>query len=150
VNWAVFFGVISVAGGFALLVWSAWVAYLAVMSRRWPQVEGTIVVSDLQRSRDTEGGYSYRPEVSYRYAVDGKEFVSSRTRFGLWLATSWSAPAVRVIQHYKVGSRVPVHYDTNDPEESVLETGINATVFAGVALAAAFLAFGVFWLRSNW
>jgi len=150
VNWEVFFGVISVAGGVASLVWSAWVAYLAVTSRRWPQVEGTIVVSDLQRSRDTEGGYSYRPEVSYRYSVGGKEFVGSRTRFGLTVATSWSAPAVRVVQQYKVNSRVAVHYDADDPEESVLENGINGMVFAGFALGSAFLIFGVFWLRSSW
>jgi hypothetical protein len=150
VNWSVFFGVISVAAGIASILWSAWIAYLAVMSRRWPQVEGTIVVSDLQRSKDSEGGYSYRPEVSYRYTVGGKELVGSRTRFGLLLETSWSAPAVRVVQRYKVGARVAVCYDPIAPEESVLESGINGTVFAGVALSAAFLLFGVFWLRSNW
>jgi hypothetical protein len=150
VNWEVFFGVISVAAGLASLVWSAWTAHLAVMSRRWPQVEGTIVVSDLQRSKDSEDGYSYRPEVSYRYTVDGNEIVGSRIRFGLRLETSWSAPAVRVIQHYKVGARVPVRYDPNDPEECVLESGINGTVFAGAALAVALLMFGVFWLRSSW
>jgi hypothetical protein len=150
VNWDVFFGVIAVAGGVASLVWSAWVAYLAVMSRRWPQVEATIVVSDLQRSRDSDGGYFYRPEVSYRYSVDGKEFVGSRTRFGLTVATSWSAPAVRVVQQYKVNSLVAVHYDPDEPEESVLENGIHAMVFAGFALGAALLIVGVFWLRSSW
>jgi len=150
VKWDVFFAVILIAAGLGSLVWSAWITYLAVMSRQWPQVEGTIVVSDLQRSKDSEGGYSYRPEVTYQYTVGGKEFVGSRTRFGVWLATSWSAPSLRVLQQYKMGSRVPVHYDPNDPEESILETGINGTVFVGIALATTVLIFGVFWLQSKW
>jgi len=146
----IFFAVIFIAAAAGILIWSGRNAILALASRRWPQAEGTIVVSDLQRSKDDEGGYTYRPEVSYRYNVAGQELVGNRVRFGDQMALSWSAPAVRVVRQYKVDTHVRVRYDPNDPQESVLETGINGMVFAGIAISAAFLILGIFWLRSSW
>jgi uncharacterized membrane protein YdfJ with MMPL/SSD domain len=106
-------------------------------------------VSDLQRSKD-EGGYLYRSEVSYTYTVAGQELVGSRVRFGDGLALSWSAPAVRVVQQYKVGSRVLVRYNSQHRDESVLETGINGFVFVWAATGAVLLGLGVAVLRSSW
>ncbi|HEX3071102.1 MAG TPA: DUF3592 domain-containing protein [Thermoanaerobaculia bacterium] len=148
-NTEVFISVILIASGAAGLAWSGWFALSAVWSREWPQAEGTIVVSDLQRSRD-EGGYMYRSEVTYVYTVAGHEHAGSRARFGDSLALSWSAPAVRVVQQYKVGSRVLVRYNPRDPDESVLETGMNGFVFAWAAPGALLLALGVSLLRSSW
>ena len=149
-NLEVFLSVIVTAVGAGTLVWSAWLAFLALASRRWPQAEGKIIVSDLQRSKGSEGGYMYRSEVSYVYTVAGQELVGSRTRFGDRMELSWSAPALRVVQQYKAGSRVTVRYDPNDPEECVLESGINGFVFLVAATGAVVLTVGVAWLRSSW
>jgi hypothetical protein len=149
VNTEVFVSVILIGSGLGVLLWSGWFAFLALASREWPQAEGTVIVSDLQRSSD-DGGFMYRSEVSYVYSVAGQEYVSSRARFGDSLSLSWSAPAVRVVRQYKVGSRVIVRYDPRDPDESVLETGINGFVFAWAATGALLLALGVFLLRSSW
>src|SRR3954453_10603202 len=138
---------IAVGGG--TLLWSAWNAFLAVTSHRWPQVEGTILVSDLQRSRDSDG-YMYRPEISYRYTVADEEFVGNRARFGDSFSLSWSAPAARLVQRYKVNSRVRVRYDPDNPQQSVLEPGMNGMVIIGAAAGAFFLVIGILLLRSNW
>jgi hypothetical protein len=42
--------------GSGLLVWTVWNVISALDSRRWPEAPGTIVVSDLQRSKDGDGG----------------------------------------------------------------------------------------------
>jgi hypothetical protein len=150
VNWDVFAAVIGTALGGGTLLWSAWNAFLALKSRRWPQVEGTIVVSDLERSRDIDSGYMYRPEISYRYTVADEDFVGSRARFGDALSLSWSAPAVRIVQRYKVNSRVRVRYDPDNPHESVLEPGMNGMVIFGAVAGALTLVVGILSLRGNW
>ena len=140
---------IFVAVGSGILSWTAVNFVYAFLSRRWPQVVGTVVVSDLQRSRDSEGGYSYRPEVSYRYSVDGQELVANRTCFGDRLELSWSAPAVRAVRRYPAGASVAVHYDPDDPGDAVLEPGINGLLFAGAAFGGVFTVLGVLALRSS-
>jgi hypothetical protein len=150
VNWDVFVAVMGTALGGGTLLWSAWNAFLAVKSRRWPQVEGTILVSDLERSRDIDSGYMYRAEISYRYTVADEDFVGSRARFGDAFSLSWSAPAVRIVQRYKVNSRVRVRYDPDNPQESVLEPGMNGMVIFAVVVGALCVAIGILSLRSYW
>ncbi len=136
------------ATGLASLTWSSWNVVQALASRQWPAVDGVIVVSDLQRSKGSDGGFMYRPEISYRYEVQGRQFISSRTQFGDRLALSWSRPAMRILQKYPVGTRVSVRYAPDDPEEAVLETGIRGILLAGIACGALFLASGIVaWLQ---
>jgi hypothetical protein len=149
VNWDVFGAVIAIALGGGILLWSARNALLAITSHRWPQVEGTILVSDLQRSRDSDG-YMYRAEISYRYTVADEEFVGSGARFGDSFSLSWSAPAVRIVQRYKVNSPVRVRYDPNNPQQSVLEPGMTGMVIIAAAAGAFVLAFGIYLFESNW
>ena len=101
-----------------------------------------ILVSDLQRSRDTEGGSTYRSDVSYSYEVSGREFVAARTRFGDRLELSWSAPALRIVRRYPKSSRVLVHYDPDEPSEAVLEPGVTLYVFGGLMFGAIFALLG--------
>jgi hypothetical protein len=108
------------------------------------------VVSDLERSRDIDSGYMYRAEISYRYTVADEDFVGSRASFGDALSLSWSGPAVRVVQRYKVNSHVRVRYDPDNPRESVLEPGMNGMVIFGALVGALCLAIGIFTLASNW
>lgn len=132
-----------VAVGAGLTVRSVLDIISAVVSKRWPRTSGTVIVSDLQRSRDSDRGVSYRPEVTYRYSVDGRELVASRTRFGDGLELSWSAPAVRTVCRYPVGASVTVRYNPHEPEEAVLEPGLNGLLLGGTALAAIFTAIAV-------
>lgn len=136
-------GLIFTAIGGGILCWTAANVVDALASRRWPQVRGTIIASKLQRSRDSEGGYSYRPDVSYRYAVKGKEFVARRTRFGDWLKLGWPGVADRVVRRYPVGAAILVHYNPQDPAEAVLEPGLNGLLFGGAAFGATFTLFGI-------
>jgi hypothetical protein len=135
--------------GTVALAWTAVNFIYALLSCRWPEATGTVVVSDLQRSPNVEGGHTYRPEVSYRYTVNGEEFVASRTRFGDRLELGWSAPAVRIIRRYRVGTVVRVRYNPDDPGDAVLEPGVNGLLFASAAFGGVFTLIGIAALRST-
>jgi len=130
-----------VGSGFS--IWSIVNLISALSSRRWPSTSGVVVVSDLQRSWDSDGTIEYRPELSYRYTVQGSEFVASRARFGDRLSINWSGPAVRIVTKYPVGKVVSVRYNPDDPGEAVLEPGLNALIFVGIAFGLVFLLFGL-------
>jgi hypothetical protein len=133
------FAVIGALG----VVWSVWELGRSIRSSRWLRTEGVVLVSDLQRSRDSDGGYMYRPEISYSYQVDGADFVASRRKFGSRISLSWSVPAARAVRKYPAGSRVSVWYDPTDPQEAVLETGITTLVWISLAASALFLSLGI-------
>ena len=136
-------GVVFMAIGAAGVVWSIWELVQALSSSRWSQTEGLVLVSDLQRTRDGDGGYMYRPEVSYSYQAGGADFVGTRPKFGARISLSWSGPAARTTRKYPVGSRVTVWYDPADPQESVLETGVTALAWLSLAAGSIFLALGI-------
>jgi hypothetical protein len=138
-----FVALLFAATGLGSLLWSSWNVVQALACRRWPVADGVIVVSDLQRSRGSDGAFMYRPEVTYRYEVQGRQLVSSRTQFGDRLELSWSRPAVQIVQKYPVGTRVSVRYAPDDPEEAVLETGVRGILLAGIACGVIFLALGI-------
>jgi hypothetical protein len=115
----------------------------AVLSHRWPRTTGTIIASEVERSRDVEGGVSYRAHVTYRYVVDGRELEASRIRFGDRLEVSWSAPAAGTVGRYPVGTAVSVRYNPHDPKDAVLEPGINGLLLGSAVVAVPFLAVGL-------
>ena len=136
-------GIWTTAVGAVIVVSSGRELLQSIGSSRWSRTEGVVLVSDLQRSRDSDGFYVYRPEISYSYQVDGAEFVGSRPKFGSHMSLSWSEPAARATRKYPVGLRVTVWYDTDDPQESVLETGVTMSVLVLLTAGAIFLTLGV-------
>jgi hypothetical protein len=141
-------GLVSLLVGTTIVIWTAWNVVSALLSRGWPHVTGTIVVSDLQRVKDTDGGYTYRPEVTYHYTVAGKEFVASRVAFGDRISLGWSAPAVKTVRRYRAGTSVVVRYNPNEPGEAVLQPGVHWLLPVAVLFGATFIAFGIFALRA--
>src|SRR5256885_330590 len=121
-------GMLFAAIGAGIVAWSLWNLVQAIGSRNWTTTEGIVLVSDLQRSRDSDSGLMYRPKISYQYTANGHEFVASRTRFGQALSLSWSGPAIRTVRQYRPGNPVLVYFDPQDPAEAVLEPGISAYV----------------------
>ena len=127
-------GALFATVGGATIGWSLWAAWQSFASRNWRTTQGVILVSDLQRNRDAEGGFMYRAEISYTYSVNNEEFIAGRTRFGDWLQLSWSTPAARIVRRYPKGSSVVVHYDPSEPAEAVLEPGASWFVLGALAL----------------
>jgi hypothetical protein len=142
------FGLVFVAFSAALTIRSVLDIISAVISKRWPRTTGTVIDSDVQSSRDLDGDVSYRAAVTYCYTVEGRELVARRTCFGDHLELSWRTPAVRTVRRYPVGASVTVRYNPHDPEEAVLEPGLNRFVCGGAAVTAVVTALALWLLTS--
>ena len=93
-------------------------------------------------------GRTYRPMVVFSYAVGSVRFMSNRIAFRP-LASPRRQDAARIAARYPVGGAVQVLYDPTDPEQAVLELGINpwAPILAGGAFSM--LAVGMRMLRGR-
>jgi hypothetical protein len=141
-------GLVFAAFGAISVAWSLWKLFQAARSKRWPKADGLVVVSQIQQTPDIDGGFMYRPELSYRYTVNGTKFVASRLRFGAPLSLNWSAPAVRITRKYAAGSHVTVFHDPRDPGKAVLEPGVTTLVWLSLAGGVLFLVLAVAFLAT--
>jgi hypothetical protein len=98
---------------FAFAACGNWYARL-----RFVRTEGTVISSEIE-SRRGEGGRTYRPAIRYRYVVDGTEYEGRRYDY-VSVHTSNAGRAQEIVSRHPSGARVDVHYDADDPSESVL------------------------------
>lgn len=94
----------------------------AVASRSWPATEGRIVRSTLEESRK-DGKTHYSADIGYEYQLDGRTLTGSRVWIGDAYSSSPGNEFRTAVKRYPVGRQVQVHYDPQDPTESVLEPG---------------------------
>ena len=93
------------------------------VATNWPQVPGVITGSEVRVTCGGRGGCSRRPDILYRYDVDGEQLSSDRVTFG-GVMLDWTTPeADQVVARYAVGTSVTVHYDPRNHQEALLEPG---------------------------
>jgi uncharacterized protein DUF3592 len=112
-------------------------------------VESTTVSTGTPGQSSATACY-YTPVVTYRYAVNGKEYTSSQVRPGSESAT-WSSYASRITEQYAPGQEVEAYYNPTDPSDAFLrrEYGtltyiVPAAAVIGWILTLGFLYFA-FW-----
>jgi len=130
---------------------------LSEESRDWPHVTATIVRSRVEK-RHSSGRVSttsYSADVEYRYAVDGRAFVGSRTSFD---PPGSLSDAKEIVQRYRQGDTVEAWYRPRDPSVSTLQTdnwdgegsvflgALGAVLFGALALVLFMLALWPFGL----
>lgn len=121
---AIVIGALLVAGGwFTAFSLGKPLRDRAAASINWPTTEGRITRSQLERSKK-EGRTMYSADVAYEYVLDGKTFGGDRVWFGDNARSSDPTAWKRAVERYPMGSGVQVHYDPDDPQESVLEPGL--------------------------
>lgn len=95
--------------------------YRAHASERWPTTEGTVVsssVETLHNKRSTR----FHPEVRYAYAVGGHTYEADTIAFG-GNDTGAITDAQRLTHKYASGTKLPVHYEPDDPTVACVECG---------------------------
>ncbi len=86
----------------------------------WPAAEGTVEKAILQQSY-SKGGSSFRPCISCRYFVDGKEYHCENLDESVTPRTfSQTRDAQAIMQKFSKGRKVQVFYDPKDPSSAVL------------------------------
>ncbi len=123
-------------------------------ARSWKVIAGRITKSALEEKRvDTshEDGMQrtevgYLPVVEYQYKVEGEILTGYRINFVEKQYTQKAGK--KALDKYPFGAVVQVHYDPENPNEAVLETGtivsslvfmLGGLVLVGAGVAIAFL-----------
>jgi hypothetical protein len=115
-------------------------------SQNWPTVPGTVLYTGMEtyQSTDDDGSTTttYGATIQYNYAVAGQSYEGNRRTFSE-VRTSSRRRAEQILQKYPQGSAISVHYDPDNPAESVLETGVSWGAYALLAFAAIMTIAGV-------
>lgn len=89
--------------------------------QEYEPTEATIVAAEVAERTDSDGDTTYRPEITYRYTVDGQTHEHDNVfpgGFRRWSGQeSW---AKEWITEYPDGQTVTVHYDPSDPGSAYL------------------------------
>lgn len=94
----------------------------AVLSRSWPTVPGKIDTSDVSARTSYRSGRFWALDVRYVYRVGGGDHVGTRLAFApRWIGSQYTVDDLA--RRYPVGATAAVHYDPDQPDEAVLETG---------------------------
>jgi hypothetical protein len=109
-------------------------------SEDWPAVDGVIIDTTIAADRDT-GHQRFRPVVRYRYEVDGQRYEGSRIRWVVDGGFRKYTRARRLLDRYRTGAAIKVHYDPGCPSTAVLQTGVgDSTVLRPVYVVASTVA----------
>ncbi|RJQ26820.1 MAG: DUF3592 domain-containing protein [Peptococcaceae bacterium] len=140
----IFLLLIPLAGIF-LLLWGGRIIYLSVISTDWPQTEGIVISSGVEKYDsgllNKEEGPSYGARVVYKYTVAQIPYTGSIISFSDYNSGSPRHP-LEVIKQYPPGRRVTVHYSPQNPGLSVLETGVTWKSFIVFIIGLIFIATG--------
>ena len=116
------------AVGFALCALACWLIlagrpsiWRAAESEAWPAVEGVVIESTVTAQR--EGRQLYRPVVRYRYEVGGERYEGSRIQWAGSAGYRKYTRARRILDSYRSGHAIKVHYDPKSPGVAVLKPG---------------------------
>ncbi len=123
-------------------------------TKTWKVIAGKIIQSTLEEKRQdirqadgvTHSEMGYQPQVNYEYRLGDRVYTGHR--INLVERQYTQAAGKKAVEKYPVGGTVQVHFDPNNPEESVLETGSggSAIIFmlGGLVLIIAGIAIVIF------
>jgi hypothetical protein len=127
--------VFVLSGGLGLLATLAAIGSMlgARREKSWPSVQGEVLRSGVEAFQSLTahpGGSSgagttmtlYRPDILYRYEVEGRRYESNAIRLGEAVSDSSPKNAEDVVRRYPVGGLVKVRYDPRNPAIGLLET----------------------------
>ena len=134
----ILFGVVVGLLGVALAFGGGRVLYRAWASARWPEAQGTVRASSMEKQRSKRSAL-FVPHVSYDYTV-GSEHYTSETLAFTSVASGDSGEARDVVQHYPVGTSVQVHYAPDEPSLACLECARTGGADYGVMVGGLLLA----------
>ena len=129
--------------------------FRAIRSKTWPTAEGKLESSDLRTvvyigASENGGGWDSAKAIvtDFRYTdtVDGKTYTGKRVTFSDF-ANKTGFSLKKLQETYRGQSNIRVHYNPNDPEQSVLIPGAAIYNFTPLITAFLFIAAGTFMLN---
>jgi hypothetical protein len=112
-------------GGICLVVFGIVIRKKLGDSKSWPTTTGLIIESSIDPGFFRIGGsYNYvvRPNVTYEYKVDGKNYTSSQLALIEYNSANQKLARGKA-ERYSRGQQIEVYYNPRKPEFAVLEVG---------------------------
>lgn len=109
-------------------------------SLKWSTTDGVIVLSEIQESKD-EDSTTYYANIQYKYSVGEKFYSSEQVSFGQY-GSSNPEHAQSIVQRYKQGQKVSVHFNPTHPNEAVLEPGVSWGAYMPLGISTIFFTTG--------
>lgn len=103
----------------------SWSAVKSFRAAAYPTSPGTVIASSLKISSGRHGPM-YGAEVRFRFQVAGQTYESGEYRYNS-PRSSDSTYANSILAQFPVGAAVTVHYNPANPNDAVLQTGIDGT-----------------------
>jgi hypothetical protein len=103
--------------------------FYRIILKRWSQCDGEIAESRVEYFRskvdaDTEG---WRQKVIYTFKVDGVRFTNDTITKKVGVLHPSKSFAEGSSVSYKVGQKITVYYNKNNPKESIIDDSFNYT-----------------------
>ena len=122
--------------GAAFLATTAALSFVTgIKSRKWPVANGEILSSEVNEwlsepgwagdFYNRGGAECYSPEIIYKYSINNSDYYSNRIDARqVTGGDQGKKRSLRLVTKYYPGKKVSVYYDPNNPEHSVLESGV--------------------------
>jgi len=116
-----FIGIILILLGSIWFLWSFYSLKKGQKSKDWKIITGIITKSKV--FEPYRKGNPSAPIVHYEYTLNGKTYKSDRIFWGNVHTSCTLDAAQKVVDKYRLGTKVTVYYNQNNVRESVLEPG---------------------------
>jgi hypothetical protein len=100
-------------------------------ARRWQSASCEIISSRVQANPGSDGGSTYRVDLTYRYFVDDRGYVGDRYQFMDW-STSGSRGKAGIVARLRPGTRTQCWVNPDDPSDAVIERGLTSDLWLGL------------------
>jgi hypothetical protein len=102
-----------------------------VAARSWNAVPCDIQSSRVASSTDSDGGTTYRVDVTYRYAVDGATHTGDRYRFLRFSSSGYKGKAA-IVDRLRPGTTTTCWVNPDDASDAVIERGFSPDMLFGL------------------
>jgi hypothetical protein len=103
------------------------------IAKQWIQHKAIIIDSKVEsfvnHSTDKTATTYYQHKVTYKYTINSIDYTSNRIFFGDFLWQSFPFISWIMKRKYKLHDRIMIYYNSKNPQQSVIERGINIIVF---------------------
>lgn len=112
-------------------LWGRWGDFFEARdSQSWVTTMGKIERAVVSYTHSGRGKARYAPIIRYSYGANGEKFVSERFAFDVGGVTGHGdLPAIQaLVQRFRPGSQVEVHYDPKKPKRATLDRSVPPVV----------------------
>jgi hypothetical protein len=123
---------------------------LITLDAAWESTGWESATGEILNSKTAPMGKSQKPEITYRFTVDGHTYINNRIMIGpgpMGGGIGILSPH-QYVRKYPEGRSVNVYYAPDDPSHSVLEPGYNRIIILFLLTGIFFLLLGILTYRN--